>query len=237
MKEVKERMKKIYYPVCPNCLSDPELNTVVLLKSAPLNEDEVDGRVLVCPNCGLKVVCAKDTKTKTEPAYKLIYPDGHVEYQNTPIIGIITRRNVRNTKFVDSETGKEYFYAEIQYYGFYLRFAKELFIPCTNCQEELQRIVDTHTIRVTDSSNKIILLRHDLQKSDMQGNVKIAARNMMAFSLRFLRYDPVFAPCYECHRKLQKILERAELIIGNKDYEPMIEFFRKWRPLEEEWVK
>jgi len=230
--------KETYYRVCPNCLSDPRWQTCVLLEPAPLNEYEVDGTIFTCPNCGLKIIYNPKAEAKThEATFRYIYPNGHVEYHDAPIIGVTTRRNIRNTKLQDSETYRVYHYAEIQYYGFYLRFAKELFVPCLDCQEELQRIIDNHTIRIIDSSNKIVLLRHDLERSSMDGKATIAHRNMIAFSLRFLRYDPTFVPCAKCQKKLQKILEKAELIIGNQDYEPMIEFFRKWRPLEEEWVR
>jgi len=231
--------KETYHRICPNCLSDPRWQTCVFLEPAPLNEYEVDGTVFTCPNCGLKIIYNPKAKAKTtEATFKYIYPppEGRIEYHDTPIVGITTRRNVRNMAFKDDEVNHTYYYAEIQYYGFYLRFAKEVFIPCLDCQEELQRIIDSHTIRIIESSNKIILLRHDLERMDMERKTtETAYRNMIAFSLRFLRYDPTFVPCYKCQKKLQKILENAELIIGNKDYEPMIEFFRKWRPLEEEW--
>jgi hypothetical protein len=54
---------------------------------------------------------------------------------------------MRNIKLVfeaiDEQTG-EYVkktYEKIERYGFYLRFAHDNFIPCRECQEEIERII------------------------------------------------------------------------------------------------
>ena len=225
-------METTKYNICPHCLDFQQC--LVFLEPLPI-EGGTFATVFRCPNCGAKFVYDNKYDVFAVHLKNQGYA-GDISIEDMPFI--TTRRNVRNMAFKDDEVNHTYYYAEIQYYGFYLRFAKEVFIPCLECQEELQRIIDSHTIRIIESSNKIILLRHDLERMDMKRKTtETAYRNMIAFSLRFLRYDPTFVPCYKCQKKLQKILENAELIIGNKDYEPMIEFFRKWRPLEEEWVR
>jgi len=209
-------MEATFHMFCPNCWK----KVAILL-------EETEKNVFRCPQCGMVVIYDRTaTFDVTKPIYRFSYPDGRREGHDT-ITGVTTRRQMENMKFVEtSPTGdiiSETYFAEIQYYGFYLRFAKEAFIPCLMCQEKLQKIIDNHTIRIAETSNKITLLIQNTKDGDKMG-----------FSLRFLRYDPVFVPCYKCQRKLQKILEKAELIIGNKDYEPMIEFFRKWRPFDGE---
>ena len=157
--------------------------------------------------------------------YTYIYPNGRQERRNIVPMGASSRRLIKNIKFVDVEENREVYFAEIHYYGFYLRFAKKTFIPCSKCQEEIQKILDCNPIRIVEGSQRVTM--HYSSGSAFKDNNYF-------FVFRFLRHDPTFRPCTACQARLKALLEEAELIIGNEDYEPMIEFYRKWRPLETE---
>jgi hypothetical protein len=53
------------------------------------------------------------------------------------------------------------------------------------------------------------------------------------FWLRFASAH--FVPCEKCQEKLEKILENAEFHLGNKDFEPSVEFYQRWDVIDASW--
>jgi hypothetical protein len=53
------------------------------------------------------------------------------------------------------------------------------------------------------------------------------------FWLRFASRH--FIPCQKCQERLEKILEESELHLGNKDYEPPIELYKRYEIVDKSW--
>ena len=59
-------------------------------------------------------------------------------------------------------------------------------------------------------------------------------RETIGFWLRFISKH--FVPCRECQERLAKLIAEAEeMHLGNKDYEPPIELWRKFEIDDEAW--
>jgi len=79
----------------------------------------------------------------------------------------------------------------------YLRFSKQWFTPCKECQKNIEE----------DFKKEL----HEYGISAME--VFIGRIN--------------YVLCSECKKKIIELLEDADIILGNKDYEPFIEASRK----------
>lgn len=53
------------------------------------------------------------------------------------------------------------------------------------------------------------------------------------FFLRFLKTD--FEPCKGCQHELEELLDKGDLILGNKDYEPAVELSIRWEIDDTAW--
>jgi len=72
---------------------------------------------------------------------------------------------------------------------------------------------------------------------DDEGNyVKAKYRKVenFHFYLRFLQEH--FNPCPECQKKLKQIKDKSCMILGNKAYEPPVEFTYKYETDDKSWV-
>ena len=116
-------------------------------------------------------------------------------------------------------------------YGFFLRFAKQNYIPCPKCQERLHEILMSH--KWTLLSPLMVELLY------IPKNIKIHTF-YISFGLKFLSIHgdaspsygtPTWTPCDACQKYLLKTIRESEFILGNKDYtDPPVELWRKWKP-------
>jgi len=109
-------------------------------------------------------------------------------------------------------------------YGFFLRFANMTFIPCEKCQKVLDDLVKENYFEINapyEGSTSVYL------SSGMEGKY--------SFELLFLIpkrqrgqsiMNVLFVPCDDCQTTLVKLLDEADLILGNVAYIPYIEFWR-----------
>jgi len=68
---------------------------------------------------------------------------------------------------------------------------------------------------------------HELTtKEELENLVAFVKVSKYSFFLRFAKRD--FTPCRHCQEKLRKVLGDCDIILGNKEYEPLIELSRKW---------
>lgn len=104
-------------------------------------------------------------------------------------------------------------------YGFYLRFAGISFVPCDDCQEEINDMLFKDAYwQIGD--NYSITLHKDTYDS-------------VCFVLGFLVTGIIghkeFTPCKECQNKLLEDIKKASrYTFGNKEYEPAVELWRNW---------
>ena len=127
---------------------------------------------------------------------------------------------------------------EIQQYGFWIRFAKEHFIPCDICQDELHNLLFDKTIWTTIPEDKEMIkleirFAEDKYRVDQKTEFKLNFVFKLDQSYRTGGYVATFRICGDCQHKLEEILLDEELCIGNKDTEPAIELWRKWEYMEE----
>jgi len=80
----------------------------------------------------------------------------------------------------------------------YLRFSMQWFTPCKQCQEKIQE-------DFKEELNKAVLFA-----------VSGYAYHVSHYVL-----------CNKCKKKIIKLLEDADIIIGNKQYEPLVEISRR----------
>lgn len=107
--------------------------------------------------------------------------------------------------------------SEKQYSGFYIRILHGGFIPCDTCQDRLDRTLFGKTWDISDETTKVSLC---------------ITKDYSYFTLHWI-FDKgitgTFYTCKECHKKLLRMIEESsEYTIGNKDYSPPIEFYRRW---------
>jgi hypothetical protein len=60
--------------------------------------------------------------------------------------------------------------------------------------------------------------------------------DVIGFYLRFIGEH--FKPCRQCQKELAKLIETPDhLILGNKEYEPPVELYRKFEIDESAWIQ
>lgn len=132
-------------------------------------------------------------------------------------------------------------FIEFLEYRFFLRFAKSDFEICPKCQEAMDRLFNDAMFLKFASGRTVELVRVNGFKVEQDGNRTIIDTHKKIdkmtyyFTLPFLYRNTgndvmTFLPCEKCQEKLAKILDRANWILGNKDYDkPPIELKRIWR--------
>ena len=96
---------------------------------------------------------------------------------------------------------------------FYIRFLKEHFTPCGNCQ------------------NKINSEFERLFKPARNKDIDIKDSGTRFVELRWYHL------CKRCKRQINEKFGIAEVIFGNKDYEPLLELQRKWTTLDDTYAR
>jgi len=132
-------------------------------------------------------------------------------------------------------------FVEVLEYRFFLRFAKKHFEPCQKCQESIDGLIEySRVVKFAPNMNLTLMIVRDARvenRGDMSVidfDDKVEGINTYYFVLPFLmcrldRSGVIYIPCDECQERLAKLLENAEWILGNKDYdEPPIELKRTW---------
>lgn len=116
----------------------------------------------------------------------------------------------------------EAYFVKVRQYGFYIRIIHNHFIPCDKCQDEFEKVL------VEGIKNWYIEEGMPL-KVELDHFI-----NQWRFRFRWIgisqRTDTdVVLLCKECSKNLELgIVDAHEWTIGNKDYEPAIELWRKW---------
>jgi len=174
-----------------------------------MEEDKSLYNYFRCPECNTIVhvgPCSPDSKK-----YTIIYPRKQ-QYQTNTIPSVTTRRQVRNKQFeFEGEKMR--------------RFAQATWTPCFECQEKLQEMIDENPMQTN--------LEEPIEfNTDIRGDIFFQLRFLRIHNISGINNGPIFKPCERCQEKLKRILRESELIIGNKDYQPMVELFRKWKPLD-----
>lgn len=107
---------------------------------------------------------------------------------------------------------------EVQRYGFWLRFVSEHFIPCDECQENLDKMINKYKIALYDPHCITI---EEYPKKD---NWRFLLR---FFAVGSLSGKDIFTPCKQCQSRILKNFDEKEIHIGN-DNKPLVELWRKW---------
>lgn len=121
--------------------------------------------------------------------------------------------------------GKEGIYvksrgAEVERIAFWLRFIHDHFIPCKSCQKQIKNAFEHNPWRIAKGTMNITM------QGDMAGGFE--------FIIPFIDYT--FEPCEHCQKRLREIIRRtSEFTIGNKDYYPPIELWRKYDIDDDSW--
>lgn len=109
-------------------------------------------------------------------------------------------------------------------YGFYLRFAHDHIRPCVECQSKLHNLLFGNTSYTWNFNDSVKISLH-METWNISPTV--------SFSLGFLKENVLisvsFELCMKCSEKTFNMIQNAsELTIGNKDYEPPVELWRRW---------
>lgn len=105
-------------------------------------------------------------------------------------------------------------------YRFYLRFAKKLFTPCPTCQKDI--VEYWSKVSIIDSRVQFALYGGPKEYFFESSSL------MLADEQHKDTYDFHYKPCKECQKELKEILDMSDLIFGNSEYTPTIEFARRW---------
>lgn len=128
-------------------------------------------------------------------------------------------------RYIDEEDGgKEvkYFFIQKLQYGFYMRIIHDHFIPCEKCQEKLEKIL-VGKIRQWNIEDKPLRVELDYF------GPKWRFRFPWIRTGQEIKDVNVVILCKECSKVLEEgIVNADEWTIGNKDYEPAIELWRRW---------
>lgn len=116
---------------------------------------------------------------------------------------------------------KDVQFVEARRYGFWLRFAHEHFIPCDKCQDKLEDYLFNATIWAINNDKMTV----DLVVSFP----KVEEEPRCYFAFRWIEPAVYWTPCKKCQEKLRDTIANAnEMTVGNKDYRPPIELWRRW---------
>lgn len=106
------------------------------------------------------------------------------------------------------------YYIDVLRYGFFLRFIHDHFMPCDKCQDELEKI-----------------LVGKIQDWCIDEPLRVELDyyiNVWRFTFPWICREVVLL-CKKCSKVLEDGIKDADIwTIGNKDYEPTIELWRKW---------
>jgi len=80
---------------------------------------------------------------------------------------------------------------------------------------------------------------HIAESIDQHGNYeKLKYRKVEQISFFIRPLGEWFIPCSDCQKKLKKMMAEGRWILGNKDYEPMIELNNKRNEIDDDsWQK
>jgi len=115
-------------------------------------------------------------------------------------------------------------------YRFFLRFIKKDFELCAKCQEDFDEAIRGRNWVISREETPISIVKKTMRELD-------GLKDYLYFTVAFLSncimrgkfeaYELI--PCKKCQEELAKILEEANWILGNKDYDdPPIELKRTW---------
>lgn len=116
---------------------------------------------------------------------------------------------------------------EIQTYGFFMQFCGEHFIPCPECQDELNEILfgSGSDWNLGSDADIIFCIEWGLDLKDFD-----VVTIMFNFVKRCSIHNKEWTPCKGCQKELcDKIYNASRLTLVNKDYLPPIELWRKWK--------
>lgn len=128
-----------------------------------------------------------------------------------------------NKDYVRDETQK------IETYGFFLRFIREQFEPCEDCQTEVLQMLRTKPLNFSAETMHISF--HQCLVSEETNEI------YFEFGFPFLvAMIQRWTPCPKCQQTLTNLIENAEqLHIGNNEFAEPVELWMKYALDEDHW--
>lgn len=111
---------------------------------------------------------------------------------------------------------------EVLTYGFFLRFAKESYIPCPKCQGRLHELLMQNNWDISATVSVGFYYSPSLSREVIKFRMFFLPEGLM---------EKYWTPCDNCQKYLLNIVRKSELILGHKEYtNPPVELWRKWLP-------